>query len=190
MPEDRPQSFRFGDFVLDPVRGTLQKAGKDVSLRPQAFAVLSLLAARCGALVGKDELLDSVWHGASVTDDSLTQCIVEIRKALGDESRTVVRTVPRRGFIFDPPEATTTGHSTGEGKDAPGFHSVSHGTWRVLAVVAVAAVGIAVFWPTAPDEANPIIDDLQVAVHPNSIAVLPFVDMSDSQDQQLSLIHI
>jgi TolB-like protein/DNA-binding winged helix-turn-helix (wHTH) protein/Tfp pilus assembly protein PilF len=184
MPEDRPQSFRFGDFVLDPGRGTLQRAGEDIGLRPQTFAVLSMLAARRGELVSKDELLQSVWHGASVTDDSLTQCIVEIRRAIGDESRTIIRTVPRRGFIFDPPDATTTGHSAGESTGTPGSRSTNRGTWIALAAIAVAAVGIAVFRPTTPDAVDPIIDDLQKAVRPNSIAVLPFVDMSDSQDQQ------
>ena len=184
MPEDRPQSFRFGDFVLDPVRGTLQKAGKDVSLRPQAFAVLSLLAARRGALVGKDELLDSVWHGASVTDDSLTQCIVEIRKALGDESRTVVRTVPRRGFIFDPPDSTPDGHSAGVDTGAPDSRSAKLKVRFALAAIVIALAGIGAFWSMTPVETDPINDELKVTRSPNSIAVLPFVDMSDSQDQQ------
>jgi TolB-like protein/DNA-binding winged helix-turn-helix (wHTH) protein/Tfp pilus assembly protein PilF len=184
MPEDRPQSFSFGDFVLDPGRGTLQRAGEDIGLRPQTFAVLSMLAARRGELVSKDELLESVWHGASVTDDSLTQCIVEIRRAIGDESRTIIRTVPRRGFIFDPPDATAAGHLAGEGIGAPGSRSTNRGTGIALAAIAIAAVGIAVFWPTTPDKTDPIIDDLQIAMRPNSIAVLPFVDMSDSQDQQ------
>ena len=105
MPEARPQKIGFGEYVLDLSRGTLQAFGEDINLRPQAFEVLSFLAAHRGKLVSKDELINAVWRGATVTDDSLTQCIVEIRKAIGDRSRSIIRTVPKRGFIFDPPDA-------------------------------------------------------------------------------------
>jgi TolB-like protein/DNA-binding winged helix-turn-helix (wHTH) protein len=78
-----------------------------VALRPQALAVLTLLAAKPGVLLSKDELMAAVWPGVAVTDDSLVQCITEIRKALGDDKHLVIKTVPKRGYVFEPraPEA-------------------------------------------------------------------------------------
>jgi Tol biopolymer transport system component len=55
--------------------------------------------------VSKRELLDAVWPDAFVTEDSLVQCLVEIRRALGSDA-VLVRTVPRRGYLFDAPVAT------------------------------------------------------------------------------------
>jgi len=52
-------------------------------------------------LVRREELLAAAWQGVVVTDDSLTQCLVEIRRAIGDETRSIVRTVPRRGYLLD-----------------------------------------------------------------------------------------
>jgi TolB-like protein/DNA-binding winged helix-turn-helix (wHTH) protein len=75
--------------------------GPPVALRPQALAVLKLLAAKPGALVSKDELMAAVWPGIAVTDDSLVQCVTEIRKALGDDAHKFVKTVPKRGYVFE-----------------------------------------------------------------------------------------
>jgi TolB-like protein len=69
-----------------------------VSLRPQAFAVLRFLIAHPNRILSKRELGDAVWNGAAVTDDSLVQCIHEIRRALGDDQHTVVQTASRRGY--------------------------------------------------------------------------------------------
>jgi hypothetical protein len=55
-----------------------------------------------GRLVSKDELIAKVWDDVAVTEDSLTQCIADIRKAIGDEDRRVLRTVPRKGYILVP----------------------------------------------------------------------------------------
>jgi TolB-like protein/Tfp pilus assembly protein PilF len=53
-----------------------------------------------GRLISKDELLREVWRDAVVTEDSLVQCVKEIRQALGQEWRETIRTVPRQGYAF------------------------------------------------------------------------------------------
>jgi TolB-like protein len=53
-----------------------------------------------GALVCKDEIIAKVWGDVVVTEDSLTQCIADIRKAIADEGHHVLRTVPRRGYLL------------------------------------------------------------------------------------------
>ena len=88
---------------VDLSLGTVSNgSGPPVALSPQALAVLKLLAAKPGALVSKDELMAAVWPGIAVTDDSLVQCITEIRKALGDDAHKFVKTVPKRGYVFEP----------------------------------------------------------------------------------------
>jgi DNA-binding winged helix-turn-helix (wHTH) protein len=100
--------FEFAGFTLDLDRAALFKDSVDLGLRPQVIDVLRYLVERSGSLVTKEELLASIWGDKAVTDDSLTHCIIEIRKALEDADRRIIRTVPRRGFVCvvssrDPP---------------------------------------------------------------------------------------
>ncbi|GJD71456.1 Transcriptional regulator HilA [Methylobacterium gnaphalii] len=94
------------DVVVDLHRGQVfARNGDRLDLRPRAFAVLRRLAIRPCELVSKDELLSECWPDVVVTEDSLTQCISEIRRVLGDRGRDLVRTVPRRGYVLTPPDA-------------------------------------------------------------------------------------
>lgn len=97
------RGFSFAEFALDIDRAALLRSGTDVKLRPQSFDVLRILVKRQGTLVTKEELLREIWGETAVTDDSLTHCIIDIRKALDDSARQIVKTVPRRGFVFDIP---------------------------------------------------------------------------------------
>lgn len=74
--------------------------GDEVLLRSQSSIVLQHLAKNLGAIVPRDDLIAMVWPDIAVTDDSLTQCISDIRKALGDRNRTILKTVPKRGYIL------------------------------------------------------------------------------------------
>jgi DNA-binding winged helix-turn-helix (wHTH) protein len=94
-------TYSFEDFTLDLDRGCLLRAGQEVRLRPKSFEVLKYLVERHGRLVSKNDLMHAVWTDAFVTDDSLVQCLIEVRRALGDESRRYIKTVPRRGYIFE-----------------------------------------------------------------------------------------
>jgi TolB-like protein/DNA-binding winged helix-turn-helix (wHTH) protein len=85
----------------------LDATGGPIPLRPRSFAVLGYLVRNPGRLVTKDELFTAIWPDLAVTDDSLVQCIGDIRRALGDSSQTVIRTVPRRGYRFIPAAAAT-----------------------------------------------------------------------------------
>jgi adenylate cyclase len=91
--------FHVVDIAADELR-TL--SGERVDLRARSYAVLRLLAEKAGHLVEKDEIIAKVWDDVSVTDDSLTQCITDIRKAIGDEERRVLRTVSRKGYGLVP----------------------------------------------------------------------------------------
>ena len=85
---DTYQALYFEDFELDLGRCLLLRGGVELQLRLQSFEVLRYLVERNGQLVTKEDLLSAVWAGRAVTDDSITQCIMEIRAALDDEHRT------------------------------------------------------------------------------------------------------
>ena len=88
------QAYRFAGFTLDPARAALLRDGEEIPLRQRTFEVLTHLVRNSGRLVSKQELFEAVWRDVAVTDDSLVQCLVEIRKALGDEQHRVRRYRP------------------------------------------------------------------------------------------------
>ncbi|RWP26891.1 winged helix-turn-helix domain-containing protein [Mesorhizobium sp.] len=98
---DYPRSIRFGDFVLNRTRGCLQdSSGTERFLRPKSYRVLEVLAERRGQLVSKDDLVQATWPDVFVSDDSLAQCVSDIRRVLGPEGMGLLRTVPRRGYML------------------------------------------------------------------------------------------
>jgi hypothetical protein len=95
-----------GAFRLDRRQRLLFDAeGRVVPLRPRAAGVLDILLQQPGRVVSRRVLLDQVWQNLAVTDDSLTQCVVEIRRAIAGSGVTL-RTVPRRGYRLDIGEGT------------------------------------------------------------------------------------
>lgn len=92
--------YRFGGSFLDLRRGVLLVNGAERLLRPKSFALLQYLAERAGQLVGRDEIMRAVWPGTYVTEDSITQCVRDIRRALGEEDGHLLRTLPRRGYML------------------------------------------------------------------------------------------
>ena len=98
--ETADQVFTFGGFTLDLRKGLLHRDDEPAFLRPKAHALLTHLARNIGRVVPKSELMDSVWPGIYVTEDSLTQSIREIRKVLGDDKQELIRTISRRGYML------------------------------------------------------------------------------------------
>src|SRR5438132_11696387 len=101
MQRPSHQIHFFDEFALDLTRGCLQHGPDEIKLRPKSFEVLKYLVENSGRLINKDELIDAIWVGASVTDDSLVQCLKDIRHALCDETQQIIKTVHGRGYIFD-----------------------------------------------------------------------------------------
>lgn len=189
--------FRFGEFTLDTVRGTLTRRGTAIPLRPKSYAVLLHLVEHAGQLVGKNDLMGAVWGKTVVTDGSLTQCVIDIRRALDDHDQQYVRTIPRRGFVFEAP--VTREHATPEAPvETPGEAGAARAkppgprgspswtrhpvTWALLALCVLASAWWA--WSQrSPSMATKAPVPVLPAAAPNSIAVLRFDDLSPSQDQ-------
>ncbi len=93
--------YRFGSFVLDLDLGALLADDRtERALRPKSFALLCLLVENAGRLVRHDAIFEALWPGTCVTENSVSQCVHDIRRALGPTDKTMLRTISRRGFLF------------------------------------------------------------------------------------------
>lgn len=93
--------FEFAGHELDLREGRLLRHGRSIALRPKSFSLVTYLIENAGRVIGKDELAAAVWPNVTVTDDSLTQCIKDIRRTLGCDADGLIETVPRRGYAID-----------------------------------------------------------------------------------------
>jgi TolB-like protein/DNA-binding winged helix-turn-helix (wHTH) protein/Flp pilus assembly protein TadD len=187
----------FLGFQLDPENHSLYRGEQRLQITPKAFDVLCYLVEKAGSLVTQDELLEALWPNTFVNPEVLRKYILEIRRVLGDRPGhpTFIETVTKRGYRFIAPvtdenAAGPSGPSTPNGTQelvgprttSPEQESSpSEATLRKLAIPAllliVAAIGITwYFWRArtrvAPSSSN------------NSLAVLPFADLSPGKDQE------
>ena len=94
--------LRFSGFELDAERAELRRPdGETIKLRPKTLEILRLLTTNAGRVLSKQQLMEAVWPNIHVGEDSLFQCIREIRTALGDDRRQVVRVISGRGYLFE-----------------------------------------------------------------------------------------
>src|SRR6478609_10411581 len=110
----KSRDVRFGPFALDRGDRRLRRDGEPVELSARYFDALALLVGEAGMLVTKDRFMGEVWRGGPVTDEALTQCIKELRRALGDEATSprFIETVPKHGYRFVAPVESTPGEAT------------------------------------------------------------------------------
>lgn len=156
-----------GDFSFSlKTQELLNASGSKVPLRAQSAEVLAHLAAHPGELISKDDLIDAVWGDTFVTDDSLVQCIGDIRKALGDVDRKIVETVPRKGYRLNvdphPP--------SGDVKTPVAF-------WKIPAIGIVVVIAAIALWTALTENSPPH------GTETPRIAVLAFDDFSAGEDK-------
>src|SRR5688572_13054868 len=180
--------YSFGEFTLDLERGALLRAGAHVDLRPKAFEVLRLLVERHGRLVTKQELLDAAWGRVVVTEGSVAKCLIEIRRAIDDRAQKSIKTVPRRGYIFDAPVTVDDGDARApivtETVAAGRPHVASMARRWVLGAALAVAATIAASWVVVTMRGAPPSAPQAQQVRAPSVAVLPFVDMSAGRENE------
>src|SRR5262245_35892493 len=147
MDQILSRTLSFERFELDIARGCARVAGSDVGLRPKAFDTLRCLAENAGRLVSRQELHDAVWGHVAVSDDALVQCIRELRQKLGDADHTLIRTVPRRGYLLNareiaPPVASVaTPREAVPRPTARPWYLGEPGRWAAALLVVAMALG-------------------------------------------------
>ncbi|OKO74139.1 transcriptional regulator, partial [Bradyrhizobium sp. AS23.2] len=94
--------FLFRDHLLDTDRRELSREQVPVAVEPQVFDLVVHLMENRDRVVSKDELIDKIWHGRSVSESTLTSRINAARKAIGDNgaNQALIRTIARKGFRF------------------------------------------------------------------------------------------
>src|SRR5262245_45195121 len=168
MHETAHRILRFDRFVIDLTRECLRTGDRDIDLRPKTFGVLRHLAENAGRLVPKQELHEVVWPNVVVSDDSLVQCVRELRQALGDDNYCLIKTVSRRGYLM----AVTVSTSY----LPTGFPAASASP--------VATTSAAASLVASLDQGDRKARlSLSIANKP-SIAVLPFQNMSGDPEQE------
>ena len=80
------ERYRVGDFLLDVPAGTLSRAGQAIPLPPLTFNLLLALVRQAPRFVRREDLLNAVWPNEFVSDETLSQRVSLLRKALGDGS--------------------------------------------------------------------------------------------------------
>jgi TolB-like protein/DNA-binding winged helix-turn-helix (wHTH) protein/Flp pilus assembly protein TadD len=183
-------NYAFGNFTLDVQHRVLRRAGEEVTLRRKSFEVLAYLVSHHGELVSKAALMDSVWQDTAVTDNSLAQCMVEIRRALDDDSQQLVRTVARRGYVFTAPMTMPVLELPRQGAVGPACLPVAAlrvqvpaAKYRVLRgpgiVIMAAALTLVVIWLLS-SRREPIVSRHEL----KWLAVLPFENLSGDRAQE------
>jgi TolB-like protein/DNA-binding winged helix-turn-helix (wHTH) protein/predicted negative regulator of RcsB-dependent stress response len=196
--------YRFGNFTLAVNEHCLHRGSQEIHVRPKVFDTLLFLVERHGHLITKTELLNGIWSDVIVTENTLNKCIEEVRHVLNDSPQNplFVQTISRVGFKFigrvetsppsnehdanDPaslraadvekPEPATKQVVMKQGKiPYVTFFSVRlrrdiFGLVVGLAAVIIIAVGLELM-----HRESPVFD---------SIAVLPFVNLSGDRDQE------
>lgn len=100
VPNVSRPDFRVGEWLVRPSLAEIVRGSETVHITPRSMAVLVFLADAGGRVVSRNEILDAVWPGMSVTPDALSQCVVELRKAFHDDSKNprVIQTIPKVGI--------------------------------------------------------------------------------------------
>jgi TolB-like protein/DNA-binding winged helix-turn-helix (wHTH) protein len=213
MSSSIKSTFSFREFELDPLERRLLRAGESIALTPKVFDTLVFLVERAGRLVSKEELIQGVWPGGFVEESNLSKHIWLIRRALGegDQGAEFVETVPRIGYRFVAPvmrgtaaaatpqtspviasERRRAGYGWQGDLALPGLVTrmllerrrgrtkrVAIAAAVLVAIAAVVALGMH-YGSWNQKAAQPAT----VAIADQSIAVLPFVDMSEKKDQE------
>ena len=145
---------RLGNITFNTTtRSLTHKDGRSVRLRNKSKEVLIYLVQNPGRTVSKTEVLDTIWSDVIASDESLVQCIADIRRVIGKNARQIIETVPREGYRLNLPSQKTSG-------------------WYVnpVATTLIVFMAAAALWflgNAPPPQSSPAIDNTQVQTSPS-----------------------
>jgi transcriptional activator of cad operon len=199
MDTSKSTLLRIGDWCVDPNSGEISRDDVTVRLEARNMRLLLYLADQRGAVVSIEDVLKHVWAGLIVTSDSVYQAVAALRRDLGDDAKqpTYIETVPRRGYrmlatVADWTDAPPPAPRVGIASSAPEPDAPTAGTprstsrtrlwWGAAVAITLALLGSLVLRDGAPGSPP------SVAVVPSvpelSVAVLPFLDLTESMDEE------
>jgi TolB-like protein/Tfp pilus assembly protein PilF len=104
------EPFELAGWTVDPATCRMTSGAQTVKLEPKVMEVLVFLARRQGRVVSRDELAAGAWPGTVVGDDAVTNSVLKLRRAFGDDTRAakLIETIPKRGYrLLDTTEPHT-----------------------------------------------------------------------------------
>lgn len=181
MPaQDSTSVVQIGEWKIHPALDSISQGTETVKIEPREMRLLLCLANSAGEVVSIDRLLNEVWAGVVVGSASVYEAVSQLRKILGDVDPrpTYIVTVPRKGYrliatvlrasaLVGITEAAVTQRKT----------AAPRRVWIVAGAIVALALAVAYFAARSALNRSGVVSD-------KSIAVLPFVDMSETKDQE------
>ncbi|WP_132142619.1 winged helix-turn-helix domain-containing protein [Luteibacter rhizovicinus] len=205
MPSERERpakaTLRIGDWTVHPMADKMSRGEETIRLETRTMRLLLCLADRAGEVVSIDDLLSEVWAGVIVTPDSVYQAVTSLRRLLGDDSRkpTYIATVPRRGYRLIAPVDAQADESVSHadapavlvGTSMPPRDGISGMGARPLMRIALIAGAVLLLGALATSylflrdrSSAQAVASTEVARSSKSIAVLPFLDLTDAMNEE------
>ena len=180
--------IQVGEWRVDRSTNELARGGDTLRIEPKAIEVLMALAGRAGEVVSREELMSAVWPGVIVGDEALTQSVIKLRRALGDDPRapSYIETISKRGYRLIAP--VRRGEAAGSPAAPPPARTRRRlalsalGAAALLALAAAAAVAIHRAAAPAAGAGMPGAAEAREAALP-AVSVLPFESVGDGGAQ-------
>jgi len=172
------QALQIGEWSADPAANALRRAGDTVRIEPKAMEVLVVLARHAGEVVSREQLFAAVWPGVVVGDEALTQSIIKLRRALGDNPRApaYIETISKRGYRLVAPVGESAVRTTRPlALAAVMLVAIAAGAFAVDALVRPAV--------TPRNGAAPVAATDEGRAAPITVTVLPFETLGAPSDQ-------
>lgn len=185
------EPFEIGDWQVDPDSGRIRRGDDEIKLEPRVMAVLVYLAQHPGKVLSREDLESTIWAGTIVGYDALSNSIIKLRKALGDDRRDphYIETVSKKGYrlVADvrPRRASeaTAAAAPAAVNPAGDLYKSSRQRLPLIAVALGLAVALVIgFVLLAPR--NPVDESTDIASTKPAIVVLPFKNLSDDPKQE------
>jgi TolB-like protein/DNA-binding winged helix-turn-helix (wHTH) protein/Flp pilus assembly protein TadD len=188
--------FQVGPWLACPELNCVVREGRACHVTPKSMDLLVYLARRRGEVAPKAEILQEVWAGTFVSDDALTRCVGELRRAFGETPReaTVLETVAKRGYRIVAPviwssEANDPAPAASGCRERetviPSAEPVGGArTRRVHRLFSAMALVLLAILVTATLRRPSQSAHLGATLVPKSIAVLPLLNLSGDATQE------
>lgn len=174
--------FQLSELRIDPRAGEVSGPGGREQLDPKVMGALVVMAEHAGLVVPREQLHERLWPNAIVTDDALNRCFYELRRQLSraggsERYKAMLETLPKRGYRLNGTVTPITPVADDGSPVRPRRRIPAIVIGMTAAVLVAIFAGLYLAW--LRDEVAPPA----ATASPDSIAVLPFIDMSEHKDQ-------
>ena len=192
--------FEVGDWLVEPDLLRIRQGDETRKLEPMAMRLLVFLAERPAVVTSRAEILEQVWEGRSVVDETLSRGMSLVRQALGDNAQkpTYIETIPKRGYRLiaavrppgDPPGESSARDRSIQRPEGSGAPATGAGRWRLAAALALPLALLALWQivknrqPPGPDVALALPDSALPGPGPSASAFPDSAPQSRTTDEE------